>query len=110
MKTSSTLRRLGSFAALVACAVIVLTSAAVSAPLPAAATPAFAVLGGTAVTCTASTVTGDIGIWPGIAVTRTGCVVTGTIHVADAAAEQAYLDFVTAYNRLRDHPPACRQA
>jgi hypothetical protein len=65
----------------------------------------FALLGGTQLTCTTSPVTGNIGVWPGTAVT--GCTPTGTTHLADAAAQQGFLDFVAAYNNLRDHPPAC---
>ena len=67
----------------------------------------FAILAGTAVTCTNGTVTGDVGVWPGNAITRTRCTVTGTVHAADGVAKQAYLDFITAYNTLRDNPPAC---
>jgi hypothetical protein len=65
----------------------------------------FALLSGTALTCTTSPVTGNIAVWPGTAVT--GCTPTGTTDVADAAAQQGFLDFVAAYNNLRDHPPAC---
>lgn len=67
----------------------------------------FAVLAGTAVTCTDSTVNGDVGVWPGSAVTQDGCTVAGTVHAGDSVAEQAYLDFIGAYNNLRDNPPAC---
>jgi hypothetical protein len=66
----------------------------------------FAVLAGTAVTCTNSTVTGDEGVWPGSAVTQTRCPVAGTVHGGDGVAKQAYLDFVSAYDDLRDTPPA----
>lgn len=67
----------------------------------------FALLAGTAVTCTNSTVDGDVGVWPGTAVTQVICPVAGTVHAGDSVAEQAYLDFVDAYNDLRDDPPAC---
>ena len=99
MKTSAAL----AFAAILS------VSLAASAPTPDTSTSNFGVLAGTAVTCTQSTINGDVGVWPGTAVTRTGCPITGTVHAADAAAEQAFLDFVAAYNDLRDSPPACDQ-
>jgi hypothetical protein len=54
----------------------------------------FAVLAGTAVTCTTSNIIGDVGVATGIAVT--GCT-TGTIHLGDSVAQQAYADFLTSY-------------
>ena len=60
----------------------------------------FAVLAGTAVTCTDSTVTGDVGVYPGIAVTQTNCVITGSVHTADGVAKQAYDNFLAEYDRL----------
>jgi hypothetical protein len=56
----------------------------------------FAALAGGAVTCTASTVVGDVGY--GTAFTNTGCTVTGTVSHPAAAA---YLDFFSAYDWLR---------
>ena len=60
----------------------------------------FAVLAGTAVTCTDSVVTGDVGVWPGTAITRTNCTINGTVHAGDGVAKQAYIDFLSAYNAL----------
>lgn len=61
----------------------------------------FSVLGGTAVTCTDSLVTGDLGVYPGVAVTRTNCTITnGTVHAGDGVAKQARIDFLLAYNAL----------
>ena len=60
----------------------------------------FAVLAGTAVTCTRSTVLGDIGVYPGTAVTRTNCTITGTVHAGDTVAAQAQRDFNFAYVTL----------
>jgi hypothetical protein len=60
----------------------------------------FAVLGGTAVTCTSSVITGDVGISPGSAVTNTGCTISGTVHVNDAAATTARADFLSAYSAI----------
>lgn len=64
----------------------------------------FAVLGGSAVTNTgASTIIGDLGIWPGTASSITGFppgIVIGTTHAGDAVAMQAQSDLTTAYNDL----------
>ena len=63
----------------------------------------FAVLGGTAVTCTGGAVVGEVGISPGItaAYTNTGCAVAGTTPPAsNAAAVAAHADFITAYDAL----------
>lgn len=89
-------------------AAIVLNASTLSAQTSPGPTTNFAVLAGTAVTCTDGNVGGDVGVWPGTAVTQTRCTVTGIVHPADSAAEQAFLGFVSAYGQLRDHPPACR--
>ncbi|TAK24405.1 MAG: DUF3494 domain-containing protein [Chloroflexota bacterium] len=63
----------------------------------------FAVLGGSTVTNTGSSVvTGDLGLSPGTSVTGfpPGSVVSGTIHAADALASQAQDAVTTAYNSL----------
>jgi len=60
----------------------------------------FAVLGGSTVTNTGSSViTGNVGVSPGSAVTGfpPGLVVSGTIHAADATAGQAQSDLTAAY-------------
>jgi hypothetical protein len=50
-------------------------------------------------------VTGDIGAgFPGAPVTQTLCPVTGTVHAGDAAAAQAYNDFLLAYLALGSTP------
>lgn len=61
-----------------------------------------AVLGGTAVTNTGSSViNGDVDVSPGSAVTGfPPGILTGTIHAADAEALQAQSDTTTAYNAL----------
>lgn len=82
-----------------------------AAPVPAAAQVApnlgtakpFAILGGTTVTNTGSTViTADLGVSPGAAVTGfpPGIVVSGAIHAADASAASAQADAIIAYNNL----------
>jgi hypothetical protein len=57
----------------------------------------FNILAGTAVTCTNSTVLGDVGVYPGTAVTQTDCTITGTIYAGDTVAANAQLDFDNAY-------------
>jgi hypothetical protein len=74
-----------------------------SAPSLGSAT-SFAVLGSAAVTCAAtSTITGDLGVWPGSSITGfpAPCsVVSGTIHTTDATAQAAHHDAALAYGFL----------
>jgi hypothetical protein len=107
MTEMSSLRHTTRLSAIVLLA-IVLNASAASAQASLGSAQRFAALAGTGVTCTDSTVTGDVGVWPGIVVTQTGCTVAGAVHAADSVAQRAYLDFINAYNNLRDHPPACR--
>jgi uncharacterized protein YjbI with pentapeptide repeats len=107
MKMCSSLGRVGRLTAVVALAVIPSADSVTSAQSSRDSTSTFAVLAGTAVTCTDSTVTGDVGVSPGTAVTRTSCEISGTVHAGDAVAERAYADFISAYNELRDNPPEC---
>ena len=60
----------------------------------------FALLAGTAVTCTNPTINGDVGVSPGTAVTQTSCIINGTIHADDAVAVLANIDFFSAYAGL----------
>ena len=64
----------------------------------------FGVLAGTAVTCTGSTIVGDVGVSPGTAVTQTNCTIVGTVHANDPAAIAANADFYTAYTALAGYP------
>ncbi len=76
-------------------------AAAVAPPL--GTEQAFAVLAGSTVTNTGSSViTGNLGVNPGSAVTGfpPGLVAGGTIHAADAESLQAQNDTTTAYNNL----------
>jgi type VI secretion system secreted protein VgrG len=61
----------------------------------------FAVLGGSAVANTGlTTITGDLGVYPGTSVTGfpPGGVSSGTVHSSDAVAQQAQNDALAAYN------------
>ena len=78
-----------------------------NAPFASAQLSSFAVLGGSTVTNTGSTVvTGDLGVFPGSAVTGfpPGSVVGGTIHSADAAAGQAQNELTVLYTDLAGRP------
>src|SRR5664280_3428269 len=97
MMSSSPLASLG-FAAL-----LYGVSPALAATAPSLGTAqTFAVLGGSTVTNTGSSVlTGDLGVSPGLAITGfPPGIVTGTTHAGDAVALQAQSDLVTAYNVL----------
>lgn len=57
----------------------------------------FAVLGGSAVTCTNSDINGSVGVDLGGAITRTNCTISGTVNRGDLIAQRAYDDFLAAY-------------
>ncbi len=62
----------------------------------------FSVLGAT-VTCTTSTIAGDVGIAPATAFINTGCTIAGGMPPAtDTAAAQARTDFLGAYDAARN--------
>jgi Ice-binding-like len=65
----------------------------------------YAVLAGSAVTCTGGTITGNVGESPGSAVTiNAPCTINGTIDKNNPAAIQANKDFFSAYSALTPKP------
>jgi hypothetical protein len=98
-------------------ACLIAMAALLSAPIQgawAATAPAlgtasgFSALAGTAVTCTDSAVTGDVGVSPGSAFTNTGCTISGaTPPATNTAAVQARSDFLSAYATLQLQSASC---
>jgi len=80
-------------------------AAAAEATVNLGTTESFAVLAGSTVTNTGSTVIsgsagGNVGVWPGSAITGfpPATISDGVAHAADAVAQQAQVDLTTAYN------------
>lgn len=70
----------------------------------------FSVLGGTAVTCTAGVITGDVGVSPGTGFANTGCTIAGdTPPATNAAAVPARAAFLSAYAALQGLSTSCIQ-
>ena len=85
-----------------ACLLALLGQAAFAQAPTLGAASAFSVLGGTAVTCTTSVVTGDVGVSPGTAFTNTGCTIAGGVPPAtNVAAAAAHNDLLIAYAALQ---------
>jgi hypothetical protein len=66
----------------------------------------FAVLAGAAVTCTVSSVQGDVGLANDGAITNTSCVISGSMQAGTEAAQTAYATFLGDYAQLGTEP-AC---
>jgi hypothetical protein len=64
-----------------------------------------AVLAGAAVTCTASTVNGDVGLANAGPITNTGCTITGATEQGTAVAQAAYATFLALYANVQAAPP-----
>jgi hypothetical protein len=81
------------------------TSARGAVPLGTATS--FAVLANTTITNTgATTINGDVGLYPGTAVTGFGTVTqSGALHVGNAVAQQALVDAGAAYGDLQSRTP-----
>ena len=95
---------------LIATAALLVGASPALAQVPLGAASGFAVLAVTAVTCTSSAITGNVGLSPGTAFTNTGCTFSGaTPPASNAAAVDAHTAFVSAYAALLAQSRACTQ-
>jgi hypothetical protein len=88
------------------------SAALINSPLLSeAAAPNFAVLADAAVTCTDSSITGNVGTFrtaaPGAITLTQGCTIAGKQHIGDPAAKAAFASYVTAYGNLAPKTGDC---
>ena len=97
----SSFRRISRLAVIVSFGAMALHASAASAQSPLGAASSFAALAGKAVTCTASAVTGNVGVAPGGVVVGCTPAPPGTVDLSAATAYNAFLD---AYIALQAMP------
>ena len=97
----SSFRRIGRLAVIVPFAAMALHASTAAAQSPLGAASSFAALAGKAVTCTASAVTGNVGVAPGGVVVGCTPAPPGTVDLSAATAYNAFLD---AYIALQAMP------
>ncbi|AWB88321.1 ice-binding family protein [Homoserinimonas hongtaonis] len=90
-----------------ACATVPSSASAAEAPVGLGTATDFAVVAGSAITNTGtSVIEGNVGIFPGTAITGLlPADVQGTVHTTDAVALQAQADVTTAYNDAAGRTP-----
>jgi LPXTG-motif cell wall-anchored protein len=95
---------------LVMMAIPITSIAAQQLPVNLGTTSTFAILAGSAITNTGTTIiNGNVGLYPGTAFTDNGSVtVNGTVYLADAVAMQAKDDLVIAYDDAAGRLPVTR--
>ena len=100
----SAVRKVSGLAVMVPFAALLLSPSAALAQVSLGGAADFAVLGGSAVTCTDCAIEGNVGVNLGGAVTQTNATISGTVHLGDTVAQQAYDDSRAAYIALAAEP------
>src|SRR5450756_1303000 len=112
MKTLKRMRHMPLLLALLLVAMMAVPAISMAAqpPVNLGTTASFAVLAGETITNTGpTTITGDVGLYPGTAFPGQASVtVNGAVHLTDAVASQAKDDLVTAYNDAAGRTPVTR--